>query len=720
MEDSLELIVVSYFGKRPDHVQNLVLGSGVAVRHVSGLQSLKSELNRRRPEIVLVDRWLLNDEAAACVLLARTVHDIPTLLMASALEIQAGCLDFPETVDGVLEKPLRAEALLTILDEIRSIRPRTGSNGGGGEAGAKGPIPAAGAPSGSGTVRPAPVEPEPARPGADEPGEPDLSNGAAPAAASPPAARPVETDGDTESESEGEAPAEHGGVDADVEPADLDPGRGPGAARLLDDVRETLRRLGEVIRIDTMSGLLYRDFFVERVAREVKRASRYAQPLAAIMIDIDSFKSINDEHGHAKGNEVLAALGSLIRGTIRRDLDVASRLYGDEFCIVLPATTADGAQILAQRIKRMITEDPSPLPFTVSMGVHCLSGRELDEGGVKNLLEGADQAMLAAKRAGRDGVRIHDGAVQTGVSEPSRGPEETGESRGDAPRPASTPGDDREPHDAGGSSEAPSFEDGSFEDGSLEDTSWDETAVDSIAFPRPEAAPPLPEEVAPPGAPEESEAPHLGSADEDTSGSMERPGPTPPAITGSGADDERADGDSPSRPGSIEEDADASAESTQLEEDPLATALADAVGALAGEDELKRSEDYRGKALLVSGERDVAEILVDFLGGRGIPVEIAPDFPTALTLLDSLEFFLVLADARPEAAETKAFCRAAERIDRNLYVFLFVSGGDQQPDPPAPGNTTYVRKPFLLSDLYLQASRAREDYHLRHIRDEAG
>jgi hypothetical protein len=94
-------------------------------------------------------------------------------------------------------------------------------------------------------------------------------------------------------------------------------------------------------------------------------------------------------------------------------------------------------------------------------------------------------------------------------------------------------------------------------------------------------------------------------------------------------------------------------------------------------------------------------------------VEVTGDLASALTLLDSLEFFLVMADASPGSAEARAFHEAAHRIDPALHVFLFVAEEVPEADAETEVNLHYVRKPFLLSDLYVQATRAREDYHLR-------
>ncbi|MBN2492121.1 MAG: GGDEF domain-containing protein, partial [Planctomycetes bacterium] len=471
MFSGVELLVVSCFGGIPDGLEERLRSEGIGVRHATGLAGLRAALEAARPSAVLVDRWLRADEAAACVALARS-HGVLTLLLAAGGECGPGAAGFAEAVDAVVAKPVEAEGLLALLRRL----------GGGAPHGA--------------AVAPAPSTSDRRQSAAD--------------------------DADT-----------LGAADTDG-PDDPEAGRGHSALRLLDDVRETLRRLGEVIRIDTLSGLFYRDFFVERVAREVKRAVRYEQPLAALMIDVDDFKAINDGHGHEVGNEVLARIGKVIEGTIRRDLDLASRLYGDEFCIVLPSTTAAGAGALARRILRLLEESVAGrlVPFTVSIGVHCLTGRELEVNGVKALLNGADQAMLESKRRGKGRVSFFgakgEADQRDGAAERAGGPFEV-----------------------------------------------------------------APEVRAEPAVSPDEEPDHAAAT---------------PA------------------------------------EDPLSRALADAVVGLAeDEEDTPPFAQPRAKVLLVGRDADVAAILVDFLGRRGLPVEVAPDLAAALTLLDSLEFFLVLA-----------------------------------------------------------------------------
>jgi diguanylate cyclase (GGDEF)-like protein len=137
--------------------------------------------------------------------------------------------------------------------------------------------------------------------------------------------------------------------------------------------------------------------------------TRYGTPLALMMLDIDRFKDLNDRFGHAAGDAAIAALGAACRESCRAEVDLAGRLGGEEFAIVMPHTGATGALELAQRLCRTlaglpIRHDDRELRITVSIGVaERLSG----DGGIADLLKRADQALYAAKRSGRNrAVRI--------------------------------------------------------------------------------------------------------------------------------------------------------------------------------------------------------------------------------------------------------------------------------------------------------------------------
>jgi diguanylate cyclase (GGDEF)-like protein len=179
-----------------------------------------------------------------------------------------------------------------------------------------------------------------------------------------------------------------------------------GVVRALSAHSDRLvERLRSEARVDPLTGLLNRRGFQERMEVELSRALRERSWLGAVAIDLDHFKRINDEHGHELGDRVLSWLGETIRGQVRA-VDVAARLGGEEFAIVLPGADADETLVLAERIRALIADArercrfgiPADLQITVSAGV-AAAVAPVDS---NELMAAADEALYAAKRAGRD------------------------------------------------------------------------------------------------------------------------------------------------------------------------------------------------------------------------------------------------------------------------------------------------------------------------------
>jgi diguanylate cyclase (GGDEF)-like protein/PAS domain S-box-containing protein len=169
----------------------------------------------------------------------------------------------------------------------------------------------------------------------------------------------------------------------------------------IEDLHQQLRE--EAIR-DPLTGLFNRRYMVETMAREMSRARREHINLAVLAIDLDHFKDVNDTLGHAAGDEVLVLLADILQGTIRQS-DIACRLGGDEFLMVMPqmplamAEKRAGAwQTLFQERQRALRgSDRGPI-CTLSIGVAAIRA---DERSVDALLKRADDALYAAKRQGR-------------------------------------------------------------------------------------------------------------------------------------------------------------------------------------------------------------------------------------------------------------------------------------------------------------------------------
>ncbi|WP_201749450.1 GGDEF domain-containing protein [Micromonospora sicca] len=183
------------------------------------------------------------------------------------------------------------------------------------------------------------------------------------------------------------------------------------AAVAVDNVRvhEEAQRLSLT---DPLTGLWNYRYLRESIRREVERANRFGRMLSVLALDLDRFKDVNDTWGHAAGDAVLVEFARRVRGEIR-EVDLAFRHGGEEFVVLLPETDARGAAIVAERLGAVVRGSPVPVdghsgepvlvPVTVSIGIavypdHAATGQQV--------LDAADDALYAAKAAGRDGYRL--------------------------------------------------------------------------------------------------------------------------------------------------------------------------------------------------------------------------------------------------------------------------------------------------------------------------
>jgi len=175
---------------------------------------------------------------------------------------------------------------------------------------------------------------------------------------------------------------------------------------------------------DPLTGLWNYRYLRESLRREVERASRFGRMLTVLVLDLDHFKDVNDKYGHAAGDTVLGEFARRIRIGLR-EVDVAFRQGGEEFVVLLPETDAYGGVIVAERLGAVVRERLVPIegrgaiPVTVSIG-----GAVFPEHGAnaQQVLEAADDALYAAKNAGRDTYRLADpsAGVPTGGPQPPR------------------------------------------------------------------------------------------------------------------------------------------------------------------------------------------------------------------------------------------------------------------------------------------------------------
>lgn len=198
-------------------------------------------------------------------------------------------------------------------------------------------------------------------------------------------------------------------------------------ARLYQLTRETalenarlyvnISKLYQQATLDELTGLFNRNFLMQRLKEEIKKAWRFSQPLSILFIDLDFFKKVNDEFGHPMGDQLLNEIGAFFKKLIR-DYDVACRFGGEEFVVLLPQTTPEHAYDLAERLRKDLSEQVfcssiKEIRITASFGVSSILNfpetiQQLNDESlnlyVDNLLATADDALYQAKKFGRNKV----------------------------------------------------------------------------------------------------------------------------------------------------------------------------------------------------------------------------------------------------------------------------------------------------------------------------
>jgi diguanylate cyclase (GGDEF)-like protein len=182
-----------------------------------------------------------------------------------------------------------------------------------------------------------------------------------------------------------------------------------------DELRAANAHLQELASSDALSGLANRRGFDARLAADWQRASKFARPVALLMIDIDHFKQFNDRYGHVEGDVCLRRVAKLLRETASGEDDLPARYGGEEFALLLPGAGVDAALALGERLRRSVEDmfiahasSPSG-QVTISVGVASLVPGVGED--ARHLVEAADIALYAAKRRGRNTVVAH-GAIK--------------------------------------------------------------------------------------------------------------------------------------------------------------------------------------------------------------------------------------------------------------------------------------------------------------------
>lgn len=169
---------------------------------------------------------------------------------------------------------------------------------------------------------------------------------------------------------------------------------------------ELERQLIEQARTDFLTGLNNRRYFFELANREIERSRRFGNPLSLLMFDVDHFKQVNDIHGHEAGDRVLKHVSGLCKSALRK-IDIAGRIGGEEFAVLLPGTSGEMAWEVAERLRKAIGEavltlEAGKISITVSIGVTSWHGGDDD---LDAMLRRVDKGMYKAKEDGRNRVR---------------------------------------------------------------------------------------------------------------------------------------------------------------------------------------------------------------------------------------------------------------------------------------------------------------------------
>ena len=169
------------------------------------------------------------------------------------------------------------------------------------------------------------------------------------------------------------------------------------------ELEATNAKLKETSFKDEVTGLYNRRFFSLRLEEEISRFRRFNHPVSVVVLDLDGFKSVNDEFGHAVGDETLRDVGQILMKH-SRGINVVSRYGGDEFAVLLVETSKSGARLYADRIRQVVATFPYShgKRVTASFGVASLPDEEASTS--EELFRAADGALYAAKRAGKNQV----------------------------------------------------------------------------------------------------------------------------------------------------------------------------------------------------------------------------------------------------------------------------------------------------------------------------
>ncbi|MBA3393180.1 MAG: sensor domain-containing diguanylate cyclase [Deltaproteobacteria bacterium] len=169
--------------------------------------------------------------------------------------------------------------------------------------------------------------------------------------------------------------------------------------------------LYELAMVDGLTGLFMRRYFDARIDEEIERSKRYKTPFSVVMMDVDDFKMLNDEHGHLIGDRVLRAIANVVKAQMR-GVDTAARYGGEEISLILPRTEMVAAYNVGERIRAAVadirvttdSEPPKVLAVTASFGIASYPESKAKDG--EDLVRKADRALYRAKKTGKNRVEL--------------------------------------------------------------------------------------------------------------------------------------------------------------------------------------------------------------------------------------------------------------------------------------------------------------------------
>lgn len=174
---------------------------------------------------------------------------------------------------------------------------------------------------------------------------------------------------------------------------------------LLSALKDSYERVQKVARIDGLTSICNRRYFLEILQHESMCAIRYQRCLTLVYFDVDNFKAINDELGHAQGDKLLRLIAQTVQTNIRQT-DIIARLGGDEFALLLPETNYQAAQFVLKRVRQKLLTAVAKHSFNVGFSIGAITFTDLPDS-IDDMLEEVDKSMYQVKNNGKNALEHH-------------------------------------------------------------------------------------------------------------------------------------------------------------------------------------------------------------------------------------------------------------------------------------------------------------------------